>query len=286
MTLMNEELANCSRGRVLWLLFWNFFKIALFVVGGGFAIILAAEESFVKRLRWLKEGELLDMLTVIQSVPGLTAGNAAIYVGYRAAGHAGALIALFGVALPSFTVITLLSMGLDFLPLDNLYLQSAFIGVRTAMAGLMIATVARLWRKIMSGFFPWFVMLACFLLMTFTKVNPGWLIAGSMAAGIASAFMPRAEESRGVATLLLLFVLFVYFGLLCFGGGAVRAAPLADAGRTGRHGRDLPGHAGADRREYRHLHRLPPGGDSGRGHCHYRTAVSLLLADDGRAEIP
>ena len=223
---MNEELANCSRGRVLWLLFWNFFKIALFVVGGGFAIILAAEESFVKRLRWLKEGELLDMLTVIQSVPGLTAGNAAIYVGYRAAGHAGALIALFGVALPSFTVITLLSMGLDFLPLDNLYLQSAFIGVRTAMAGLMIATVARLWRKIMSGFFPWFVMLACFLLMTFTKVNPGWLIAGSMAAGIASAFMPvrpgrRAEESRGVATLLLLFVLFVYFGLLCFGGGAV-----------------------------------------------------------------
>ena len=33
MTLMNEELANCSRGRVLWLLFWNFFKIALFVVG-------------------------------------------------------------------------------------------------------------------------------------------------------------------------------------------------------------------------------------------------------------
>ena len=47
MTLMNEELANCSRGRVLWLLFWNFFKIALFVVGGGFAINLAAEESFV-----------------------------------------------------------------------------------------------------------------------------------------------------------------------------------------------------------------------------------------------
>ncbi len=218
---MNEELANCPRGRVLRLLFWNFFKIALFVVGGGFAIILAAEESFVKRLRWLKEGELLDMLTVIQSVPGLTAGNAAIYVGYRAAGHAGALIALFGVALPSFTVITLLSMGLDFLPLDNLYLQSAFIGVRTAMAGLMIATVARLWSKIMSGFFPWFVMLACFLLMTFTQVNPGWLIAGSMAAGVASAFMSRAEESRGVATLLLLFVLFVYFGLLCFGGGVV-----------------------------------------------------------------
>lgn len=193
-------------------------------------------------------------------------------------------------------MITLLSMGLDFLPLDNLYLQSAFIGVRTAMAGLMIATVARLWRKIMSGFFPWFVMLACFLLMTFTKVNPGWLIAGSMAAGIASAFMPRAEESRGVATLLLLFVLFVYFGLLCFGGGAVLVNFYIHELVELRHWLTLDeladmvaisqGHAGADRREYRHLHRLPPGGDSGRGHCHYRTAVSLLLADDGRAEIP
>ena len=36
--------------------------IVAVVVGGGFAIILAAEESFVKRLRWLKEGGLVAAL--------------------------------------------------------------------------------------------------------------------------------------------------------------------------------------------------------------------------------
>ena len=54
---MNTELTSQPRGKVLWLLFYHFFKIALFVVGGGYAILLAAEEIFVKRLHWLKDGE-------------------------------------------------------------------------------------------------------------------------------------------------------------------------------------------------------------------------------------
>lgn len=72
---MESELANVPFGKRIRLLFWNFFKIALFVVGGGYAIILAAEEIFVRKLRWLKDGELLEMLTVIQAIPGLTPGT-------------------------------------------------------------------------------------------------------------------------------------------------------------------------------------------------------------------
>ena len=41
-------------------LFWEWFKIALFVVGGGYAIIVVADEVFGRRLRWLEEGELLN----------------------------------------------------------------------------------------------------------------------------------------------------------------------------------------------------------------------------------
>ena len=42
-------------------LFWEFLKIALFVVGGGYAIIVVADEVFGRKLKWLKEGELLDI---------------------------------------------------------------------------------------------------------------------------------------------------------------------------------------------------------------------------------
>ena len=78
---MENELSELPRGHVLWLLFFNFFKIALFVVGGGYAIILAAEDIFIRKLHWLRDGELMDMLAIIQTIPGLMAGNAAIYVG-------------------------------------------------------------------------------------------------------------------------------------------------------------------------------------------------------------
>ena len=75
-------------------LFWEWFKISLFVVGGGYAIIVVADEVFGRKLRWLREGELLEHLPVISSVPGLIAGNSAIYVGLKTHGRVGALVAL------------------------------------------------------------------------------------------------------------------------------------------------------------------------------------------------
>ena len=147
---MENELSELPRGRVLWLLFFNFFKIALFVVGGGYAIILAAEDIFIRKLHWLRDGELMDMLAIIQTIPGLMAGNAAIYVGYRASGALGALVALIGVAMPSFLIITAVAMGFSHLPMDNIYVQGAFIGVRSALGGLVLAALLRTWKKMMT----------------------------------------------------------------------------------------------------------------------------------------
>ena len=42
-------------------LFWEWFKIALFVVGGGYAIIVVADEVFGRKLGWIREGELLAL---------------------------------------------------------------------------------------------------------------------------------------------------------------------------------------------------------------------------------
>ena len=46
---INADSPNVSKARMLWLLFWEFFKIASFVVGGGFAILIVAEDVFVKK---------------------------------------------------------------------------------------------------------------------------------------------------------------------------------------------------------------------------------------------
>ena len=57
------------RRKRLGILFWEFFKIACYVVGGGFAILVAAEDIFVRKYRWMRENELSDMLAMIQTVP-------------------------------------------------------------------------------------------------------------------------------------------------------------------------------------------------------------------------
>ena len=62
------KLARCR------MLFWGFFKIAALVVGGGYAIVPAAENEFIHRKKLLTEEELLDMMAIIQSLPGIIAG--------------------------------------------------------------------------------------------------------------------------------------------------------------------------------------------------------------------
>ena len=180
---INAASQNVSKARMLWLLFWEFFKIASFVVGGGFAILIVAEDVFVKKYHWLRDGELSDMLALIQTVPGLTAGNIAIYTGYRIAGTAGALLALTGVAMPSFIVITAIAAGFSALPLDHYIVQGAFTGVRTAMAGLMLVALVQLWKSSLRDPLQYAVFIAGIIAVSLFHLNPGWLIGTALILG-------------------------------------------------------------------------------------------------------
>lgn len=180
---INADSQNVSKARMLWLLFWEFFKIASFVVGGGFAILIVAEDVFVKKYHWLRDGELSDMLALIQTVPGLTAGNIAIYTGYRIAGTAGALFALTGVAMPSFIVITAIAAGFSALPLDHYIVQGAFTGVRTAMAGLMLVALVQLWKSSLRDPLQYAVFIAGIIAVSLFHLNPGWLIGTALILG-------------------------------------------------------------------------------------------------------
>ena len=195
------DILQCSRPRQCWMLFREFFLIALFVVGGGFAILLVTDELFTRKYKVLREGELNDMLAIIQTVPGLTAGNVAIYAGYRVAGFAGALAALTGVAMPSFLVISAVSFGFYALPMQNLFLRGAFLGVRTAMTGLMLVTMWKIW----NGAIRCRIQLTLFLVgsagVLIFHWNPGWLIAGGLlfgvlyCMGICRELPPAAREA-------------------------------------------------------------------------------------------
>lgn len=133
-------------------LFWEWFKIALFVVGGGYAIIVVADEVFGRKLKWLEEGELLEHLPIISSIPGLIAGNSAIYVGLKTCGRVGALVALTGVALPSILIFLAVSVGFDFIPKENIWIDGAFLGLRSALSGVIAGTI---WKTLFKSRVDW-----------------------------------------------------------------------------------------------------------------------------------
>lgn len=236
----------------LFRIFWEFFKIAGLVLGGGYAILAAAEDVFARRLKWFREGEITDALPVFQMVPGLIAGNTAIFVGRRLRGLAGSAAGLAGVALPSLVVILAVARGYEMLPMDAPRVQGAFLGLRAALAGITAALMAASWRRTMrGGIYPYAAFALGAVLAEGFGVAPAWLLCAGMVFGIVRELVraktgktcgapdggpgsPGAGESvfRGLlfpalaaaavcAVAPRIFALFAKYGLLCFGGGMV-----------------------------------------------------------------
>ena len=197
---MNEpSLPTGPRARILLRLFWEFFRIAAFVLGGGYAILAAADDVFTRRLKWLREGELVDALPVFQMVPGLIAGNTAIYVGRKAAGLAGSAVSLVAVALPSLCVILAVAAGYDALPMESARLQGAFLGLRSALAGICAAMLVSTWPRIMRGHgaYPPVALAAGLALTLGFGAPPAWILLGGMAFGIAREALGGGEGAKG-----------------------------------------------------------------------------------------
>lgn len=232
-------------------LFYEMLKIALFVVGGGYAIIVVADQVFGRKLKWLREGELLEHLPIFQMVPGLIAGNTAIYVGAKMAGRLGSFVALVAVALPSFVIFLGVTCGYKFLPQGNVWLDATFLGLRAALTGLIFATVLKGWRKGVVGWYGYLSVSVALGLVLGLHLNTALVLVIGMVAGIlwklcGGATQAKDADSAGLAlpplsvrqrltvgicsAVLLACVAyqwgdvlraFLKFGCLGFGGGYV-----------------------------------------------------------------
>ncbi len=180
---MDLQENQSSYGKRLWLLFYTFAKIAALVVGGGYAILPVVEETFSRKNKLISSEELLDMMALVQTIPGIIAANSAIYVGMKVAGIGGVLAAVFGVCLPSVTVIIIIAAFFPHLKPENPYLLGAFVGVRACITGLIIVTAARLAKKTIQGWFE-IICVSAFLILALFKLNPICIIALSMPLGI------------------------------------------------------------------------------------------------------
>lgn len=118
-------------------LFYEYFKVGLFAVGGGMATIPFLEALGTKT-GWFTHEELLNMIAVSESTPGPMGVNMASYVGYHMMGVAGSIVATLGLIAPSIIVILIVAQFLKRFR-ENRYVKAVMYGLRAASAGLVAA---------------------------------------------------------------------------------------------------------------------------------------------------
>ena len=177
--MKREKLRLCGK------LFWKFLKIGAFTFGGGYAMIPLIRREIALHEHWLDEGEILDILAVSESTPGPIAVNTATFVGYRVAGKLGAAVSTFGVVLPSFVIIYLLSFVLrQFQELEAV--RYTLWGVRVAVVSLVASALVTMVRQCPRNWPSYLLAGAAFLLVALAGANTILVLLGCALAGLAA----------------------------------------------------------------------------------------------------
>lgn len=115
-------------------LFWSFFQIGMFTIGGGMAAIPLIQNQIVDLHHWLTLMEFADLISIAEMTPGPIAINSATFVGTRVAGFPGAIICTLGYVLPSCIIVSLLAW--------TYFKYKEFSVIRGVLCGLRPSVVA------------------------------------------------------------------------------------------------------------------------------------------------
>ena len=152
--------------QLLTFLFISFFKISLFAVGGGLAMIPMIEQIFIREKKMLKSEDISDLIAIMQTMPGMMAVNAAVFVGHKLAGFKGAFVSVIGVILPSVGIIIAIAALFQDLDVDNPHLLGLFFCVKACVVAIFLGTAYRLAKNIFQTFFDYAVVIVfCVLLL-------------------------------------------------------------------------------------------------------------------------
>lgn len=164
-------------------LFIEFFKLGIFTIGGGLAMISLMDGIVVEKKKWLTHEELMECLTLSQTLPGVIAIHLATYVGRKKEGFLGALVAVFAVSLPSYIVIVVLMGGLKAIG-QNVYVEGALWGIKLCVCALVATVVYSMGKEFLKNWLDWILGIGVLAAVVFTKIPVPYLIVACAAIGI------------------------------------------------------------------------------------------------------
>ena len=175
-----------------WNLFWTFVKVSSFTIGGGMAMVAVVRDILVEKRKWMTDDEFMDILAISQTLPGLMAVNAAIFIGYRLLGTKGSIVATIGSVLPPFVIILAIAMIFTGYQ-DNEIVVAAFKGIRPAVVALIAVPTIKLALRQKWNWAYGIIAIATMLLIALLKVSPIYII---LVVGVIAAAVAKYREGR------------------------------------------------------------------------------------------
>ncbi len=190
---------------ILWDLFVVFTRVALFSWGGGPASLALMQRECTSAqwtppgtsdpVAWVTPAEFADAVALGNALPGPVAPQVSAYVGYKLAGVPGAIMAAVGTVIPT-TVLMLVMIVLFFGLKDTPVIKSMLTAVRPVVIGLLLWTAYDMANSVFGakklgwgdaltqGWDKAVIALGAFALLTFTQINPVFIIVGAAILGL------------------------------------------------------------------------------------------------------
>ncbi len=151
------------------------------------------EEEVVNKKGWVSKDEMLDMIAIAQSCPGVFAINIAIFIGYKLKKVRGAIATSLGTALPSFLIILAIAMFFQQFE-DNRIVAAIFRGIRPAVVALIAVPTFNLGKQAKLNKFTIWIPIVSALAIWLLGVSPIWVIIVAGVGGYVYGRMRNENE--------------------------------------------------------------------------------------------
>lgn len=178
-------------------LFFETFKLSAFTFGGGYVIVPLMQQQFVKKLGWIEEDEMLNLVAIAQSAPGPIAINTSILIGYKVAGLPGAILSTLGTVLPPLTIISIVALFYDHIK-DNPTVKAMLEGMQSGVAAIILFVVFQMAYKIIQqkSLLSVLIMVGAFVAAYLLQINIIWIIFVCALIGIGQSSLHLTRKQK------------------------------------------------------------------------------------------
>jgi chromate transporter len=172
---------------------------------GGPAILGVMQEEFQERRQWTSKPRFLEGLALVNVLPGATATQLALFLGYVRGGWWGALLAGLGFAVPGFVVMLALTMLYSAFGVSPI-LRGALYGLGPVVLGIFVAALYRLGKSALRSWTHGLIAVAAAVMAGLSPLGPAAIL---LLAGGVGLFAFRSKRAGAIALIALIAVIGV-----------------------------------------------------------------------------